>query len=80
MIFSTRDIIFQRNGTATINIHGTKNDTDRSGFQVERELTTDAAINPVKALHVYISKTNHICPMDSSPLLLPLKPPYQAKV
>lgn len=77
VVLSVDDIKFESDGTASVFLHGTKNDTDRSGFKVVVPQATNMKVDPVDALRVYISKTNLIRP-ESGAVFLPLRPPYKA--
>ena len=75
-VFSTEDIIFLDTGDAKITIHGNKNDTDRSGFQVHVPKSADVLCDPVSCLKMYIQRTEAVRP-PTKPVFLPLRPPYK---
>ena len=63
----------------TIFFFGIKNDTSRSGFEVNIPPNLDDIImDPVSCLREYIGRTAAVRPTDTKPLLLTLNPPYKA--
>jgi len=77
VVLSTSDIKFEDNGSVNIFLHGTKNDTDRAGFQVVVPQASDVKLDPVGTLRMYIEKTKTVRPPNGA-LFLPLRPPYKA--
>ena len=78
IIFSRNDISFNSDGSANFVFHGTKNDSDRSGFSVHLPAGTQAIIDPINTLKSYITRTQHLCPKDSNPVFLSLNRPFKA--
>lgn len=79
LIFSTDDVVFHENNQLTIMFFGTKNDTDRSGFQVTIPGSNDPASDPVGALQSYIRATSsqrELC--TGNPVFVTLRKPYRA--
>ena len=78
-LFTTRQITFHNNGSASITFHGIQNDTSRPGFDVQ--------LDPVSALHTYITgryfmyittRTEAHRPFTGAPVFITLKPPFRA--
>ncbi len=78
VIFSTKDVHFTENGGATIWIRGTKNDTDRAGFQMDLVPHSNKQLDPVACLQVYIHRTESYRPTDTKPVFISLRAPYRA--
>ena len=74
-LFTTDNVHFLESGSVKIIFHGIKNDTSRSGFEVEMQPTADPQLNPVLALQVYIARTEKFRSVDK-PVFLSLLPPY----
>lgn len=74
-LFTTNNVVFLDSGVAKITFHGIKNDTSRSGFEVQMQPTDDPQLNPVHALQVYIDRTEKFRPAEK-PVFLSLVPPY----
>ena len=77
-VFSTDNIHFHQDGSMTVHFFATKNDTQRTGFEVNLPGAADSRIDPVHCLQVYIQRTSGFRPMDTRPVFLPLRPPYKA--
>ena len=82
MVFSTDNLTFNDDGSLTILFHGIKNDSDRSGFEVNLPPAGDPMLDPVTTLQCYISATasqradSH--DKQSSPVFIGLCRPYKA--
>jgi hypothetical protein len=74
-LFTTDNIRFSESGVANIVFHGTKNDTSRSGFEVQMMPTQVLKLNPVHALQMYIARTSKFRSQEK-PVFLSLLPPY----
>jgi hypothetical protein len=77
LIFSTDNIVFHEDGSATVSLHGIKNDYKRDGFHVRIDHTGGGKLDPVLSLKDYIKRTAHIRPPDAKPLFLTLNRPFQ---
>lgn len=78
ILFTVDQITFKDDGSATIQLFGTKNDLSRSGSDSEKiPAHPNPAMDPVAALRCYIQRTDHIRPVDKRPVFLSLLPPYQ---
>jgi len=62
----------------TLHLHGIKNDTDRSGFEVTVTPSQDPQICPVLTLQCYLTRTAKQAPNADSPVFLSLHKPYTA--
>jgi hypothetical protein len=79
MVFSTNQLHFQEDGSLVIDFHGTKNDTDRSGFSVTVRPTTNSLLDPVCALQTYIERTHEQREQTlDKPVFLTLTKPFRA--
>ena len=76
--FSTDNIVFERDGSATITVFGNKNDLQRAGFCEKLPPHENPKLDPVAALATYISKTQGFRPRSSSPVFLTLNAPFRA--
>lgn len=76
VVLSVNDLRFDEKGV-TLFLHGTKNDTDRSGFEVYIPRASTPKLDPVVALSTYVDRTSKLRPEDGA-LFLPLRPPYKA--
>ena len=74
-LFTTNNIQFTQTGEASIVFHGVKNDTTRTGFQVQMQPVHEPKMNPVQALRVYIDRTQSIRPKNM-PVFLSLMRPH----
>jgi hypothetical protein len=77
VVLSVNDVEFKDNGFMSMLLHGTKNDTDRAGFQLLIPPASQSKLDPVSALQTYIERTNLNRPADGA-IFLPLRPPYKA--
>jgi integrase len=71
-------VSFNEDESATIRLHGIKNDTDRSGFEVVLPAAKDACIDPVKTLKDYITRTNNLRSLNNRAVFLTLREPFTA--
>lgn len=78
MVFSTDLVTFNDDGSATLRLHGIKNDYSREGFEVHVDSTNDKKLDPVYALWSYIDRTKMMRPPDTRPVFLTLNRPYHA--
>ena len=79
IILSLDNIQFMPDNSLTIHFFGIKNDTSRSGFEVNIPANTeDSVMDPVSCLRAYIDRTADHRPMDTKPLFLTLNAPYKA--
>ena len=58
-LFTTENVCFLDSGSATVVFHGIKNDTSRSGFEVQMQPTDNPKLNPVRALQVRLKNLGH---------------------
>ena len=72
---STKQVKFKDDGSLTLWLQGIKNDRDRDGFQVNIPQASEPKIDPVKALQVYMLRTDHIRPASGA-LFLTLRRPH----
>lgn len=78
LVFSTDKLIFNSDGSLTIIFFGTKNDSDRSGFEVRIPAGGSPKTDPVSTLRCYIETTSNIRTHSPSPVFLTLKKPHRA--
>ena len=78
MTFTRRQVMFHQDNTATIYIHGNKNDTDRAGFEVRVQPCSDETLCPVRTLALYLQRTDLQAPSPGSPVFVSLRRPFQA--
>lgn len=79
MVFSTNNISFAEDGTATINFHGIKNDTTREGFVVSLQPHSNKKLDPIQTVKDYITKTQPLREsVMGSPVFLTLTEPIHA--
>lgn len=78
LVFSTDQISFHSDGSASIALHGIKNDYKRDGFIIHVDHTDGGRLDPVQALKDYILRTEHIRPLGTKPVFLTLTRPYNA--
>jgi hypothetical protein len=76
-VFSSNNIIFNDDGSMCVRFFGTKNDSSRTGFEVNVPPAEDVKVDPVSCLKIYIDRTKHIRPVEDSPLFVSLRPPYK---
>lgn len=76
---SVNDVNFEEDGSMTIHFHGTKNDYNRQGFEVNIPPNADNSnCDPVECLRSYINRTESCRSVDMNALLITLRPPYRA--
>ncbi|MEW8544181.1 MAG: hypothetical protein AB2693_11665 [Candidatus Thiodiazotropha sp.] len=79
ILLSLDNVTFLPDDSLTIHFFGIKNDTSRSGFEVNIPSNKDNIVmDPVTCLHTYIDRTTPMRPADSKPLFLTLTTPYKA--
>ena len=78
IVLSLDNIVFCEDGSMTIHFWGIKNDTTRSGFEVNIPPNVNTVLDPVQCLKDYIHRTDSVRPRDTKPLFLSLNPPYEA--
>ena len=71
------NIDFPVDGLQTINFWGIKNDSSRSGFEVNIPPNSNSVLDPVKCVKDYIDRTQEMRPSDTKPLFISLKKPYK---
>ena len=76
-VFSRSQVTFSDEGVR-IMFFGIKNDSSRDGFEVCIPSCDNVKLDPVSALHVYMSKTKHLVSGDSHPVFIGLNRPYNA--
>lgn len=77
-VLSTHNVIFQGDDSMCVRFFGTKNDSSRSGFEVNVPKAKDAKVDPVDCVKVYIDRTCSVRPTEDSPLFIALKSPFKA--
>lgn len=77
IILSTNNLNFMEDGSLTIRFFGIKNDTSRSGFEVNIPPNSNLTMDPVSCLHMYIDKTASKRPQNGA-LFIALHAPYKA--
>ena len=77
ILFRTSDVRFNPDGSATIWIHGSKNDTDRAGFELLLPKCDNHMIDPVGTLASYIEQTAKYRTHNNQAVFLSLRPPFQ---
>ena len=74
--FTTDQLVFNTDGSMTVNVFAVKNDTDRSGFEVCIPAGSDYKTDPVATIKCYIDRTAGVRPCNY-PVFLSLKAPFQ---
>ena len=69
-------IVLHDDGSMTIHMFGTKNDTHRTGFEVRIPASDVAKVDVVKTLQAYMQRTDHLCE-PQGPVFIALKAPYK---
>ena len=70
---------FNSDSSATFNFFGTKNDSQRAGFEVRIECTKSVLTDPILCLKVYFQKSERLMPKTTRiPVFVALKPPFKA--
>lgn len=77
LVFSTDQVHFLPDGSAMIQFFGTKNDTNRQGFEIHLPKTSVQSVDPISALKCYIHRTDHLRPKPENPVFLTLRKPYK---
>lgn len=79
VIFSTDQLVFNDDGSLTVQFFGIKNDSTRSGFVVTIPAHSDKKLDPVLALRVYLDRTaSQRLSSGTGAAFLTLHPPYRA--
>ena len=78
MVFGRDQVQFKADGTASITLHGIKNDSDRAGFIVCLTPSSIEAVCPVRTLQEYLKRTQPQVTDPDRPVFLTLKRPYKA--
>ena len=79
VVFSTKCVRFNEDGSIQITFFGIKNDTDRSGAEVLLPPSRNQRIDPVGTLKCYIERTEESrSEASDKAVFLPLKPPFHA--
>lgn len=78
VVFSTRQLDFQDDGSLKVLFFGIKNDTKRDGFEVHVQPHSCAKLDPVKTLRDYIERTDSVREPNDLPVFLGLRQPYKA--
>ena len=76
VVFSVDQVLFTEHD-AKITFFGIKNDTARSGFEVQIPRSTESKIDPVNTLQEYIMRTEAHRPSDGA-VFLTIRPPFKA--
>ena len=77
LILSTNQVVFNRDGSATVTLLGIKNDYKRDGFEVPIRPASNARLDSVRTLKAYVERTKYHRP-KGNPLFLSLKKPFNA--
>lgn len=75
IVFSTDQIVFRDDGGMQITFFGIKNDTNRSGFEVDIPKHDNDKLHPVSALKAYVARIECIRPQTTKPVFLSLSKP-----
>ena len=79
LLFSTKDIVSNEDGSLTITFLGIKNDYHREGFQVHLQPGEDNHTDPVSTLLTYIDRTSLLRrEVQGDPVFLTLSKPFKA--
>ena len=79
IVLSLDNVQFLPDNSLTIHFFVIKNDTSRTGFEVNIPPNTeDIIMDPVSCLREYINRTATFRPMDTKPLFITLSAPYKA--
>jgi hypothetical protein len=76
VVLSTDDVSFHEDGSLTLTLHGIKNDTTRSGFEIDIPGHSDPVVDPVQTLRIYIERTDRF--RHNGDLFIQLQEPYKA--
>jgi len=74
-VLLTDNVIFRSDGSLSMVLHGIKNDTSRTGFEIDIPSHSDPQLDPVDALKVYIEKTEKW--RANKELFIQLQAPYK---
>lgn len=78
VVFSTDQLVFNDDNTVSVSFFGIKNDATRSGFVVTLPGHSNAKLDPVSALRVYISRTStQRVSSRTKAVFLTMHPPYR---
>jgi hypothetical protein len=78
IVFSTDHLKTLEDGSMVISFFGTKNDSNRTGFESHMPPASDICLDPCTALRDYISRTDSVRPKPSNPVFLTLRKPFKA--
>lgn len=76
--FNTENLHFNEDGSLTITFFGTKNDSDRTGFEVRIPPSATSKCDPVGTLRVYMDRTSVFRTSRRAPVFIGLKKPHKA--
>ena len=76
VIFSTKNVRFNVDGSMNLTLFGIKNDYYRKGFEVMVPPHKNKCLDPVCALRCYISKTRLLRNVETSPVFISLNRPF----
>lgn len=74
-VLLTDSVIFKSDGSLSMVLHGIKNDTSRTGFEIDIPPHSNPQLDPVDALKVYIDKTQKW--RSNRELFIQLQAPYK---
>ena len=77
MLFKVNQIQFHEDGSATLMLHGIKNDYMRDGFQIELDKNEAQKLDPVSVIREYINRTSPQRSSDEDAVFLSLNAPYK---
>ena len=79
LVFSEKHILFLEDGSATLTFFGTKNDSQRTGFECHLQPHADPRLDPVTCLKNYLLRTKTTrASLPNAPVFLTLRAPYRA--
>ena len=76
LIFNTNNGSFNSDGSLSVTLLGTKNDSSRAGFQVHVQPASNKKLDPVCALKCYMDRTDKFRSING-PVFLTLYKPYR---
>ena len=77
VVLSLDNIDFYTNGSVSIHFWGIKNDSTRSGFEVNIPPNSNRILDPGQCLNDYMDRTCELRPSETKPLFIFLKPQYK---
>jgi hypothetical protein len=75
--FSTDQVVFHADGSASITFLGIKNDLDRRGFEVHLPAGSNPKTDPISCLKVYIDRSDRHRSSEIRDVFLTLSPPFR---